>query len=216
VLLSIERLTLLNDLALTYHKKISEETVSYLKGRGFSQELASEHLLGSVPVDCDPAHVQFIGWLSIPYRVVNGVAGFKFRRVDDLPGPRYMAPMHQPARLFNAVDLQKSSDTIAICEGELDAVIASQLLPSVGVPGVKAWRPHFNRLFGGYRRVLVLADNDDKKDGTNPGMELAEKVLQEVEHAELIPLPLGSDVNSIVLDEGLEGLRRRLGIDERL
>ena len=75
-----------------------------------------------------------------------------------------MAPMHQPARLFNAVDLQKPSDTIAICEGELDAVIASQLLPSVGVPGVKAWRPHFNRLFGGYRRVLVLADNDDKKD----------------------------------------------------
>jgi len=98
----------------------------------------------------------------------------------------------------------------------LDAVIASQLLPSVGVPGVKAWRPHFNRLFGGYRRVLVLADNDDKKDGSNPGMELAEKVLQEVEHAELIPLPLGSDVNSIVLDEGLDGLRRRLGIDERV
>jgi hypothetical protein len=47
-------------------------------------------------------------------------------------------------------------------------------------------------------------------------MELAEKVLQEVEHAELIPLPLGSDVNSIVLDEGLDGLRRRLGIDERV
>ena len=61
-----------------------------------------------------------------------------------------------------------------------------------------------------------MADNDDKKDGTNPGMELAEKVLQEVEHAELIPLPLGSDVNSIVLDEGLDGLRRRLGIDERV
>jgi hypothetical protein len=77
--------------------------------------------------------------------------------------------MHQPARLFNAVDLQKPSDTIAICEGELDAVIASQLLPSVGVPGVKAWRPHFNRLFGGYRRVLILADNDDKKDGTQSG-----------------------------------------------
>lgn len=216
MLLSIERLTLLNDLALNYHKKINEETVSYLKSRGFSQELASEHLLGTVPVDCDPSHSQFIGWLTIPYRVVNGVAGFKFRRVDDSPGPRYMAPMHQPARLFNAIDLQKSSEIVAICEGELDAVIASQLLPAVGVAGVKAWKPHFNRLFGGYRRVVVLADNDDKKDGSNPGMELAEKVLQEVEHAELIALPLGSDVNSIVLDEGLEGLRRRLGLDERV
>lgn len=124
--------------------------------------------------------------------------------------------MHQPARLFNAIALQKPSDIVAICEGELDAVVASQLLPAVGVAGVKAWKPHFNRLFGGYRRVVVLADNDDKKDGSNPGMELAEKVLQEVEHAELIALPLGSDVNSIVLDEGLDGLRRRLGIDERV
>jgi len=126
-----------------------------------------------------------------------------------------MAPMHQPARLYNAVDLQKPSDVVAICEGELDAAIASQLLPSVGVPGVKAWRPHFNRLFGGYKRVLVLADNDEtKKDGSNPGMELAEKVLQEVDHAELIPLPQGSDVNSVVIEEGLEGLRKRLGLDE--
>ena len=215
MLLSIERLTLLNDLASTYHKKISEETVAYLQGRGFGRDLAETHLLGTVPVDCDPSHVQFIGWLSIPYRVVHGVAGFKFRRVDGSPGPKYMAPMHQPARLFNAVDLQKPSDVVAICEGELDAVIASQLLPSVGIPGVKAWRPHFNRLFGGYKRVLVLADNDEgKKDGSNPGMELAEKVLQEVEHAELIPLPQGSDVNSVVIDEGLEGLRKRLGLDE--
>ena len=61
VLLSIERLTLLNDLASTYHKKISEETVDYLQGRGFGKELAEAHLLGTVPVDCDPSHVQFIG-----------------------------------------------------------------------------------------------------------------------------------------------------------
>jgi hypothetical protein len=45
-------------------------------------------------------------------------------------------------------------------------------------------------------------------------MELAEKVLQEVEHAELISLPPGSDVNSVVMDEGIEGLRKRLGINE--
>ena len=214
MLLSNERLTLLQDLALNYNQKIDERTAFYLHGRGFSKELANAHLLGTVPVDCDPSHVQFIGWLSIPYRVVHGVAGFKFRRVDELPGPRYMAPMHQPARLFNAVDLQLPGDVIAICEGELDTVVASQIVPSVGVPGAKAWRPHFNRLFGGYRRVLVLADNDDKKDGSNPGMELAEKVLQEVEHAELITLPPGSDVNSVVMEEGLDGLRKRLGIHE--
>lgn len=172
-------------------------------------------MLGTVPVDCDPAHAHLIGWLSIPYRVVNGVAGFKFRRVADTPGPKYMAPLHQPARLFNAIDLQRQSDVVAICEGELDAVLASQLLPAVGVPGVKNWQSHFQRLFTGYRRVLVLADNDEgKKEDSNPGMELAAKILQEVEHAELIPLPPGMDVNSVILDEGLEGFRKRLGLDE--
>ena len=213
MMLSQERLTSLQEQASDYHKKLTPQAVEYLVNRGFTKELAAEHLLGLVPVDCDPAHAQFIGWLSIPYRVVNGVAGFKFRRIDGEAGPKYMAPLHQPARLFNAVALANATDSVAICEGELDTVIASQILPSVGVPGAKAWRPHFGRLFAGFRNVYILADNDDKGDGSaNPGMELAQKVLSEVEHAELIPLPAGADVNSIVLAEGLDGLRKRMGL----
>lgn len=214
MLLSQERLTLLHELASNYHSRTDRQTAEYLVSRGFTKELAQKHLLGTVPADCDPAHAQFIGWLSIPYMVVNGVAGFKFRRTDGQPGPKYMAPMHQPARLFNAVAISTAGDTIAICEGELDTIVANQLVPAVGIPGAKAWRPHFGKLFSGFRRVYVLADNDDKGDGSaNPGMELAQKVLQEVEHAELIALPAGTDVNSLVLAEGLDGLRKRMGIE---
>lgn len=214
MLLSQERLTLLNELASNYHQKINNQTAAYLASRGFTKELAEQHLLGTVPADCDPAHAQFIGWLSIPYRVVNGVTGFKFRRVDGEPGPKYMAPLHQPARLFHSVAIAQQSDTIAICEGELDTCIANQVVPSVGIPGAKAWRPHFSRLFAGYRTVYILADNDDKGDGSaNPGMELAEKVLQEVEQAQLITLPAGQDVNSIFVAEGAAGLRNRMGIE---
>lgn len=213
-MLSKERLQSQQELASDYQKKITPQAVEYLVNRGFTKELAEEHLLGIVPVDCDPAHAQFIGWLSIPYRVVNGVAGFKFRRIDGEPGPKYMAPLHQPARLFNSITLATATESVAICEGELDAIIASQILPAVGVPGAKAWRPHFGRLFAGFRNVYVLADNDDKGDGSaNPGMELAQKVLSEVEHAELIPLPAGCDVNSIVLAEGVDGLKKRMGLN---
>lgn len=213
MMLSQERLTLLQELASTYHQKINDQTVAYLVSRGFTKELASQHLLGTVPADCDPSHAQFIGWLSIPYRAVNGVTGFKFRRIDGEPGPKYMAPLHQPARLFNAVAVAQQSDAIAICEGELDTIVANQIVPSVGIPGAKAWRPHFGRIFAGYRSVYILADNDDKGDGgSNPGMELAQKVLAEVEQAELIPLPAGKDVNAVYLEEGLDGLRKRIGI----
>jgi DNA primase len=215
VLLTQERLTSLHELALTYHHKANSQTVEYLVSRGFTRELCQKHLLGTVPADCDPAHAQFIGWLSIPYRVVHGVTGFKFRRIDGELGPKYMAPLHQPARLFNAIDLHTATDSVAICEGELDTIIASQLLPSVGVPGAKAWRPHFSRLFSGYRNVYILADNDDKgsADAANPGMELAQKILAEVEQAQLVTLPAGSDVNSIAMAEGIDGLRKRIGID---
>lgn len=213
-MLSQERLTLLHELASNYQQKINQQTVEYLVSRGFTKELANQHLLGTVPADCDPAHAQFIGWLSIPYRVVNGVTGFKFRRIDNEPGPKYMAPLHQPARLFNAVAIAQQSDTIAICEGELDTCIANQILPSVGIPGAKAWRPHFSRIFAGYRTVYILADNDDKGDGSaNPGMELAEKVLAEVEQAQLVTLPPKSDVNSVYIAEGLSGLKRRIGLE---
>lgn len=214
MMLSQERLTLLHELASNYQQKINQQTVEYLVSRGFTKELANQHLLGTVPADCDPAHAQFIGWLSIPYRVVNGVTGFKFRRIDNEPGPKYMAPLHQPARLFNAVAIAQQSDTIAICEGELDTCIANQILPSVGIPGAKAWRPHFSRIFAGYRTVYILADNDDKGDGSaNPGMELAEKVLAEVEQAQLVTLPPKSDVNSVYIAEGISGLKRRIGLE---
>ncbi len=115
-----------------------------------------------------------------------------------------MAPMHQPARLYNAVDLQKPSDVVAICEGELDAAIASQLLPSVGVPGVKAWRPHFNRLFGGYKRVLVLADGDAA------GLEFGKKITRELGNANIVQMPDGHDVNSVVLAEGIGFIDERI------
>lgn len=214
MLLTQERLTLLQELASKYHQKISQQTVEYLVSRGFTKELSATHLLGTVPADCDPAHSQFIGWLSIPYQVVNGVTGFKFRRIDGEPGPKYMAPLHQPARLFHAIAIGQQSESIAICEGELDTIIANQIVPAVGIPGAKAWRPHFSRLFAGYRTVYVLADNDDKGDNSaNPGMELAEKVLSEVEQAQLVTLPAGSDVNSIYVAEGISGLKRRIGID---
>lgn len=141
-----------------------------------------------------------------------GVTAWKFRRLDD-NGPRYMAPANQPSKLFNARAVLDYSDTIAICEGELDTIVAAQVIPAVGIAGVNHWKDHFGRLFVGHKRVLIIGDNDIKQDGSNPGQEFARRVAEDVPHAEVIVLPPNEDINSIAQKEGLNSLRRRFGVD---
>jgi DNA primase len=209
---SKERLQSQLQIAERYHASLDQATKDYLAGRGFSARIAADFLLGTVPADCDSAHSQYVGWLSIPYQVVYGVVAWKFRRLDD-DGPRYMAPANQPSKLFNARAVLDNSDTIAVCEGELDTIVASQVIPAVGIAGVNHWKEHFGRLFVGHKRVLIIGDNDIKQDGSNPGQEFARRVAEDIPHAEVIVLPPNEDINSIALKEGLSGLRRRFGVD---
>lgn len=125
-----------------------------------------------------------------------------------------MAPANQPSKLFNARAVLINSDTIAICEGELDTIVASEVVPAVGIAGVNHWKEHFGRLFVGHKRVLIVGDNDVKPDGSNPGQEFARRVAEDVPHAEVIVLPPNEDVNSIAQKEGLNGLRRRFGVEQ--
>jgi len=209
---SKERLQSHLALAEKYHASLDQTTKEYLAGRGFSDRIAADFLLGTVPADCASEHSQYIGWLSIPYQVVYGVTAWKFRRLDD-NGPRYMAPANQPSKLFNARAVLYNSDVIAICEGELDTIVASEVLPAVGVAGVNHWKEHFGRLFVGHKRVLIVGDNDVKPDGSNPGQEFARRVAEDVPHAEVIILPPNEDINSIAQKEKLSGLRRRFGVE---
>jgi len=209
---SKERLQSHQILAERYNASLDQPTAAYLASRGFSPRVAADFLLGTVPADCASEHAQYIGWLSIPYQVQYGVVAWKFRRLDD-NGPRYMAPANQPSKLFNARAVLDHSDTIAICEGELDTIVAAQVVSAVGIAGVNHWKEHFGRLFVGHKRVLIVGDNDIKQDGSNPGQEFARRVAEDVPHAEVIVLPPNEDINSIAQKEGLNGLRRRFGVD---
>ena len=118
--------------------------------------------------------------------------------------PKYMGVTGQKTGMYNVVDLHTDTETIAICEGELDTVILSGVLgiPAVGIPGVSTWKPWFSKLFEPFRRILIFADNDVKQDGSNPGMQLAKKIRDEVERSVVVHLPEGHDVNSVYLDSG--------------
>jgi DNA primase len=112
------------------------------------------------------------------------------------------------SRLFNTPAMLKHSPIIAVTEGELDAVAAQELcgIPAVGVAGATNWKPHYVPLFAGYRDVFILADGDE------PGLQFANTVAKSLPNAKVVPMPSGLDVNSLVLQQGLEAVRDRIGI----
>lgn len=216
MLLSQEQRSYLTTTAHRWANNLDIEWVALLSERGISEATARKFQLGVIDRE-DGAYAHHEGWLSIPYLTASReVVGFKFRRPNQ-GTPKYGSPTGQKAHLFNVTDTLLPSDTIAICEGELDTIVVSAELgiPAVGVPGVASWKPHFPRLLEGYRSVLVLADNDVRPDGTNPGMELAKRITQEVMNTRVIVFDEGMDVTDYYCAYGREETLKKLGVSQQ-
>ena len=209
-MLNKEQRQSLTDAAHKYHDALVPQAASYLAGRGITKEVADTFLLGSV-VDPSAGHEHSVGRLSIPYRTPAGVVGMKFRSIDDSV-PKYLYPTGQKVGLFNVVDLHVFSDTIAICEGEIDTIILSGLvgIPTVGVAGVSQWKEHFPKLFESYSNILIFADNDIKESGQNPGQELAKRIKEDLQQATVIMMPDNMDVNDVFLQHGADWFHERI------
>lgn len=204
----------LEETARRYNRNVVA-AASYLEGRGLGPQVADSFLLGTVS---DPAvgHERFVGMLSIPYVTPVGVTGFKFRRMDTSPGPKYDSPAGQRAHLFNARSLAAGGAVALVCEGELDAIAAQGAfsVPSVGVPGVSTWagNPHWARCFSDFDRVVVVADHDAKEDGSDPGLKHANRVLKDISGAVLVTPPPGLDLTDWILEYGVDAVAERLGL----
>jgi len=201
-MLNAEQRRLLTEAADKYHNDLTPQAASYLAARGITKEVASTFRLGSV-VEPSAGHEHAVGRLSIPYITPAGVVGIKFRAIGDST-PKYLWPTGQKIGLFNVGDLHKYSDTIAICEGEIDTIIVSSFcgISAVGIAGVSQWKPWFPKLFESYARILIFADNDVKEDGRNPGQELAGRIKEDLNTATVVQLPPNQDVNDVYLSEG--------------
>ncbi len=201
-MLNAEQKRSLTESAQKYHEALTPQAASYLAARGITRAVAATFLLGSV-VEPSAGHEHAVGRLSIPYITPAGVVGIKFRAIGDST-PKYLWPTGQKIGLFNVMDLHRFSDTIAICEGEIDTIIASSFMgiPAVGVAGVSQWKAWFPKLFESYSRILIFADNDVKEDGRNPGQELAGRIKEDLNTAIVVQLEPNLDVNDTYLKYG--------------
>lgn len=196
-----------------YQEKLStnESALIYLKMRGITSETIHSFRLGFVE---DPlpesGHDFMTGRISIPYITQTGVVQIRFRAVpytgipgDPEPSPKMKGEPGIHTSIYNAIQLIQDTEILCVCEGEFDTISAVQAgLPAIGIPGAQAWQTVYSRALR-YRKVVILADNDDHGEG----MKFAEKVQSDVRGARIKRMPEGMDVNNYLTEYGEEKLR---------
>lgn len=188
-----------------YHSQVYN-VAEYLTGRGVTAETASTFRLGYV-AEPQIGHEQYVGRLAIPFITPTGVIDIRFRSIVDDGQPKYLTRPGASSHLYNVGAFQADVDTIAICEGELDTIIANQCgITAVGVSGANNWKDWYARAFRDYARVLILSDGD------TAGHEMGRRIAKQIDVAVVVSMPDGMDVNEVVLAEGPDGFRKRLGL----
>jgi len=203
---SVLQKELLGIAAATYAESISLAE-DYLASRGIPLEVARLASLGVV-AEPEVGHEQYVGRLSIPYITKTGVVDLRFRSLNPAVEPKYMGMTGAETRMYNVTDVERASDYIGICEGEIDTLTMARVIgiPCVGVPGANSWKKHYTRLLADFERVFVFADGDQ------PGTEFARSLARELP-VTIVQSPDGHDVNSLFLQEGSSYFYSKMGID---
>lgn len=207
--------------ATQYQTDLSSDTnvQAYLRARGIGPREANTYRLGVVRNPLR-GHEQFAGRLAIPYLTPGGVVTFTFRCLEqhsckdtvlfvkgdgkEVVCKKYRAPEGMERTLYNVADFKVDSQTIYVCEGEIDTLSLSLSgFPAVGVPGVSQWKDHFSRCFADYPQIFCVADGDDA--GYKMGAFLAKEL-----GARIIRPPSGADINSIYSTGGSNAVRQWL------
>lgn len=218
---SVEQKLFFEAAASQYQRDLATDQAvqEYLKSRGIGREVAGTFRLGVLR---NPllGHEQFAGRLAIPYITPHGIVNFSFRCLEqhsckdtvlfinqqgkEVRCPKYRAIPGMERTLYNVLDFKKDTDTVYICEGEIDALTLSVCgFAAIAVPGVKNWKDHFTRCFLDYPKVFVVADGDEA------GYRLGAFLTTEIKARAIRP-PKGEDVNSIYTKGGTHAVQQWL------
>ena len=181
-----------------------ELAAEYLLSRHLSVEEANIFHLGVV-VDPLPGHEPYKGRLSIPYITPSGVVDLRFRSMGN-EEPKYIGLIGAKTTIFNTQACFTANKYICVTEGEFDCIMMSVKTqhPTIGIPGANNWKPHYIKILDDFEIVIVLADGDAA------GLEFGKKISRELGNVNIISMPDGEDVNSIMIKKGSNWLDERI------
>ena len=186
-----------------YAAKI-ELATEYLLSRQLSVEEANIFHLGVVD-DPLPGHDAYKGRLAIPYITPSGVVDIRFRAMHN-EDPKYMGLVGAKTTMFNTQACFVADKYICVTEGEFDCIMMSVKMPhpTVGIPGANNWKPHYAKILDDFDTVIVLADGDAA------GLEFGKKISRELGNVNIISMPEGEDVNSMMINKGNDWIDERI------
>ena len=186
-----------------YAAKI-ELAEEYLSSRHLSVEEARVFHLGVVE-DPLPGHEAYTGRLAIPYITPSGVVDIRFRGMYN-EDPKYMGLVGAKTTMFNTQACFVADKYICVTEGEFDCIMMSvkTLHPTIGIPGANNWKPHYAKILDDFDTVIVLADGDAA------GLEFGKKISRELGNVNIISMPEGEDVNSMMIKKGSGWIDERI------
>jgi len=190
--------------------------IEYLRQHAITYAISEKYRLGYVgtPLAGDE---QFTGALAIPYLSRAGVVSIKFRLLTG--DAKFLYHEGTKGRLYNTEAYFKTDNAIGITEGEIDAIVATEVvgLPSIGVPGATTWNA-MSDIWGpvfsdNYEHVIIFADGDPVNEltGLRAGAEFAKDVRRTLGwRAQIVWCPEGEDVSSMVFSGRADELKERV------
>jgi len=190
--------------ATTEYAQYINQAEDYLATRGLSVEEAKRFHLGVVDNPL-PGHEGYKGKLVIPYTTPSGVVDLRFRSIRG-EDPKYIGLPGAKTTMFNSQIVLNAEQYICVTEGEIDCITVSVKTnhPAVGIPGANNWKPYYSKILDDFDTVIVLADGD------TPGLEFGKKISRELGNVNIVQMPEGHDVNSIVMQEGVQFLDEKI------
>lgn len=145
------------------------------------------------------------GALTIPERDGSGaIVGFSLRTADGRKGAPSSKVGARRGLVYSPAMLERSSGSVLVVEGATDVMAAITLgIPAVGRPAAKLGRAALDdlaKLLAG-RDVIVIAERDEKPDGTWPGRDGA------IDTAQRLAAAWGRPVRWALLPDGEKDLR---------
>ena len=195
------------ELAVVEYASNVDRVLPYLERRGIGKDIALSRGLGYVETPMIPEHRNGSGRLAIPYITQAGPVGITFRCIKDHKcrevsnHSKYTNPSGQLQLMYGVQSIFSDSLDIGLVEGQIDEITATDLvgIPSVGVPGAKAWKPWWSHILSDFRRVYTFTDGDEA------GEQFGRKVQKELgSKAVVLPFPAGEDMNSMYMKFGKE------------
>ena len=186
-----------------YAAKI-ELAEEYLLSRHLSVEEAKVFHLGVVD-DPLPGHEAYVGRLAIPYITPSGVVDIRFRGIHN-EDPKYMGLVGAKTTMFNTQACFVADRYICVTEGEFDCIMMTvkTMHPTIGIPGANNWKPHYAKILDDFDTVIVLADGDAA------GLEFGKKISRELGNVNIVSMPEGDDVNSMMIKRGSDWIDERI------